>query len=76
MNFKCAVLIGTMAMAGAYLGVITCNLALWIVKSRTWIGLEDDYFRLFSGAVFKTEQEAKDALSLVYKKLTGREWRG
>lgn len=45
----------------------------WLIWDSTWSGDVSDYARLKSGIVFRTSQEALNALPQRYKELTGKE---
>lgn len=46
----------------------------WLIWDSTWSGDVSDYARLKSGIVFRTSQEALNALPQRYKELTGKEY--
>lgn len=46
----------------------------WLIWDSTWSGDVSDYARLKSGIVFRTSQEALNALPQKYKELTGKEY--
>ena len=46
----------------------------WLIWDITWVGDVSDYARLKSGIVFRTSQEALNALPQKYKELTGKEY--
>lgn len=46
----------------------------WTIMKCTWMNYVSDYTRLKCGIVFRTSQEALNALPQKYKELTGKEY--